>query len=455
MTPARAHEPGGMRELVDTAYPLILSTASSTVMQFVNRVFLAHYGPDELAACVPAGLLSFVFACFFVGTASYTNAFVSQYHGRGKFASVSVAVWQGVWLAITAGLLLLLLTPLGYWIISVSGHPPAVIELEKKYFLILNSTGIIFLCNVALSSFFTGRGLTKVPMAVNMAGNAFCVLLSWTLIFGKGPLPELGIAGAAWAMAGGQLLMLSLYLRLTLSPYNRARYRTSRLVTFHRSLFLRLIKYGAPNGVGFFLDIAAFAAFIFIVGAMDKVSLAASNIIASLNQLAFMPMIGLGMAALTLVGRYIGMRKPDLSVRVTANAARLAALYGAALGALFLAVPGFFVNIFGSGQEAAYSAILAESRPVMRVLAVFIFFDAIGIVYADALRGAGDTRFQMLGASAAAWILFVPGIWYITHGGGELIHAWAWAAFYIFLLALFFRLRWRSGLWRRIDILKK
>ncbi|HOI41393.1 MAG TPA: MATE family efflux transporter, partial [Elusimicrobiales bacterium] len=209
------------------------------------------------------------------------------------------------------------------------------------------------------------------------------------------------------------------------------------------------------NGVGFFLDIAAFAAFIFIVGAMDKVSLAASNIIASINQLAFMPMIGLGMAALTLVGRYIGMRKPDLSVRVTMNAARLAALYGAALGALFFAVPGFFVNIFGSGQEAAYAAILAESRPVMRVLAVFIFFDAIGIVYADALRGAGDTRFQMLGASAAAWLLFVPGIWYITHGGGELIHAWAWAAFYIFLLALFFRLRWRSGLWRRIDILKK
>lgn len=455
MTPVRSHEPGGMRELVVTAYPLILSTASSTVMQFVNRVFLAHYGPDELAACVPAGLLAFVFACFFFGTVSYTNAFVAQYHGRAKSASVSVAVWQGVWLAIAAGLAMLALTPLGYWIISVSGHPPAVIELEKDYFLILNATGIIFLSNVALSSFFTGRGLTKVPMMVNMAGNALCVLLSWTLIFGKGPMPELGMTGAAWAMVGGQLLMLGLYLRLMLSPYNRARYRTSRLVVFHRALFLRLLKYGAPNGVGFFLDIASFAAFIFIVGAMDKISLAASNIIASLNQLAFMPMIGLGMAALTLVGRYIGMKRPELSVRVTVNAARLAALYGAVLGAFFFAVPGVFVNIFGSGQEGLYAAILAESRPVMRVLAVFIFFDAISIVYADALRGAGDTRFQMLGASAAAWILFVPGIWYITHGGGELIHAWAWAAFYIFLLALFFWLRWRSGLWRRIDILRK
>jgi MATE family multidrug resistance protein len=261
--------------------------------------------------------------------------------------------------------------------------------------------------------------------------------------------------GAAYSMVAGQTLMLGLYLALIFSPYNRRRYRTARLIGVHKGLFLRLLKYGAPNGVGFFLDIASFGAFIFIIGAMDKVSLAASNIIASINMLAFMPVIGLGIAALTLVGKYIGMRKPDVAVRVTGNAARIAALYALGLGVLFTLIPGVFVNIFGSGHSAEYAEILALSRPVMKVLAVFVFFDAIGMIFADALRGAGDTRFQMLGASAAAWILFVPGIWYITHrAGGELIHAWAWAAFYMVLLSVFFGLRFRSGLWRRIDILK-
>lgn len=447
---------GGARELLTVAYPLILSTASSTVMQFINRVFLAHYSPDALAACVPAGLLSFVFACFFFGVVSYTNAFVSQYFGRGKSASVSVAVWQGVWLALASGLLLLALTPLGYFIIDNSGHAPAVVALEKQYFLILNSAGIVFLTSAALSAFFTGRGLTKVPMAVNIAGNGVCVLLSWLLVFGAGPVPAMGIKGAAYAMVAGQAVMLGLYLALILSPYNRRRYRTARLVGVHKGLFIRLLKYGAPNGVGFFLDIAAFGAFIFIVGALDKISLAASNIIASINMLVFMPVLGMGMGVLTLVGKYIGMRKPDVAVRVTHNGARIAALYALTLGILFVTVPGLFVNIFGSGHAAEYAEILAASRPVMKVLAVFVFFDAIGMVYADALRGAGDTRFQMLGASAAAWFLFVPGIWYITHqGGGELIHAWAWAGFYIFLLFVFFGLRFRSGLWRRIDILKR
>lgn len=446
---------GGARELLAIAYPMILSTASTTVMQFVNRLFLARYSPDALAACVPAGLLSFVFLCFFFGIVSYTNAFVSQYYGRGKSASVSVAVWQGVWLALGSGLLLLLLTPAGYFIIERSGHAPAVIELEKQYFFILNCGAGIYLTSAALSAFFTGRGRTKVPMAVNMAGNAVCLLLSWLLVFGAGPFPELGIRGAAYAMVAGQGVMLLLYTLLIFSPYNRRRYRTARLVGVHKGLFVRLIKYGAPNGVGFFLDIASFGAFIFIVGAMDKISLAASNIIASINMIAFMPVIGLGIAALTLVGKYIGMRKPDVAVRVTHNAARIAALYALALGFLFTFFPGLFVNIFGAGHSAEYAEILDRSRPVMRALTVFIFFDAIAMIYSDALRGAGDTRFQMLGASAAAWLLFVPGIWYITHrAGGDLIHAWSWAAFYVLLLAVFFTLRFRSGLWRKIDILK-
>jgi len=446
---------GGAGEVLKVAYPLILSTASNTIMQFINRVFLAHYSPDALAACVPGGILSFTFLCFFMGTATYTNAFVSQYHGRGKSASVSVAVWQGVWLSLASGLILIAAIPAGHFIIAHSGHDPAVMALEKPYFTILTAFAVFPVLNTALAAFFIGRGKTKVSMAVNMAGNALCIFLSWLLVFGQGPFPELGIRGAAYAAGAGQALMTALYLKLIFSPYNRRRFRTARLVGVHPGLFARLIKFGAPNGVGFFLDIASFGVFMFIIGGMDKISLAASNIIAAINMLAFMPVLGMGLATLTLAGKYVGMRRPDTVSLVANNAAKLAALYALVLGLLFVTVPGLFVNIFGSGHTAEYAEILARTGPLMNVLAVFIFFDAIGIVFADALRGAGDTRFQMVGASATAWLIFVPGTLYIVHrAGGELIHAWAWGGFYVFLLAVFFWLRFRSGLWRRIDILK-
>jgi len=444
-----------MGELLSVAYPLIISTASNTVMQFINRVFLSRYSADALAACVPAGILSFTLICFFMGTTSYTNAFVSQYHGKGKTASVSVAVWQGVWLGLISGLILLLLTPAGLYLIDSSGHPAAVKILEKQYFTILNAGGILVTVNTALSAFFTGRGRTKVTMSANMAGNAVCVVLSWLLIFGSGPIPELGIRGAAWAAVIGQACVMIIYLIIIFSAENRRAYRTARLVGLHKGLFKRLIKFGAPNGVGFFLDIASYGVFIFMVGNMDKYSLAANNIIASINMIAFMPVIGLGMANLTLVGRYIGKKRPEISIKVTRNAVKAALSYVLVIGCLFFIFPGFFVNIFGRPDSAEFAPILAASRPLMKLLAFFILFDAMGIIFADALRGAGDTRFQMIVGSALAWLVFVPGIYYlvnILHSG--LMAVWAWALVYVMLLAAVFGLRFNAGRWRSINILK-
>lgn len=453
--PQKSLESGSMSELLSVAAPLIVSTASYTVMQFINRVFLSRCGADAFAACVPAGILSFTLLCFFMGTTSYTNAFVAQYHGKGKAASVSVAVWQGVWLGLISGLVLLLLTPAGLYLIDASGHTAAVKALEKQYFTILNSGGVLVTVNTALAAFFTGRGRTRVTMAANMAGNAVCVLCSWLLIFGRGPLPELGIGGAAWAAVIGQVCVLSIYLALIFSAANRRVYRTARLVGVHPGLFKRLIKYGAPNGVGFFLDVASFGVFIFIVGNMDKYSLAASNIIFSINMIAFMPVIGLGMANLTLVGRYIGMKQPDLSAKVTRNAVKLALMYVVAIGLLFFAFPDFFVNIFGGHGSAEFSPVLAASRPLMKVLAFFICFDAVAIIFADALRGAGDTRFQMTAGSLLAWLVFVPGVYYLVHRPDpSLMAVWSWALLYVTLLALVFGRRFSAGAWRTINILK-
>ena len=448
-------EEGGIGELLGVAYPLIISTASNTVMQFINRVFLSRYSTDALAACVPAGILSFTLICFFMGTASYTNTFVAQYYGKGKTASVSVAVWQGVWLGLISGLILLVLTPAGLYLIDTSGHPAAVKILEKQYFTILNVGGVLVVVNTALAAFFTGRGRTKITMTANMAGNAVCVLLSWLFIFGNGPVPALGIRGAAWAAVISQACVMVIYLAIIFSAENRRTYRTARLVGVHKGLFKRLIKFGAPSGVGFFLDIASFGVFIFMVGNMDKYSLAANNIITSINMIAFMPVIGLGLANLTLVGRYIGKKRPDLSIKVTWNAVKLALLYVLAIGFLFFAFPGFFVNIFGSPDSAEFAPILAASRPLMKLLAFFILFDAIGIVCADALRGAGDTRFQMITGSALAWLLFVPGIYYlvsIAHSG--LMAVWAWAMVYVILLTVVFGFRFNAGRWKAINILK-
>jgi len=448
-------EPGSTRELMNLAYPLILSTASATIMQFVNRVFLSRYSADAIAACVPAGILSFCLGCFFIGAASYTNAFVAQYHGRKLPSKVTLALWQGVWMSFAAWALMIMLTPLGIWIINSTGHAASVKALELRYFFILNMGSGLLVLNAALSSFFTGRSLTKVTMTVNMGGNLLNVLLSWLLIFGRGPIPAMGIDGAAYAFVAGQAAMAIVYFIVILRPENRKKYRTLHLASFNRPLFLRLLKYGAPNGIGFLLDVASFTVFIFLVGNMDRVSLAANNIVASINGLAFMPVIGLGMATLTLCGQYIGAKQHDIAEKVATNAMKIAVLYAVTLGTIFVLFPHALVDIFGQPDAPDFAEILAKSRPLMKILTAFIFFDAIGIIYGDALRGAGDTRFQMCAALLCAWLVFVPGIYWLTQRPDSSLPAiWGWASFYVFILALVFWLRLRSGKWRNIDMLR-
>src|ERR1700690_2919603 len=87
--------PSGVCEVVRGALPLMVSTSSWTLMQFIDRLFLMAYSPDAMAASLPAGMLSFVTVCIFLGIAAYVNTFVAQYHGAGHPERIGLAVWQG------------------------------------------------------------------------------------------------------------------------------------------------------------------------------------------------------------------------------------------------------------------------------------------------------------------------------------------------------------------------
>ena len=76
-------EPGGYREVIRIALPLVLSTASLTLMLFVDRMFLSWYGQDSVAAATPGGITYFTICSLFLGTAQYVNTIVAQYHGSG------------------------------------------------------------------------------------------------------------------------------------------------------------------------------------------------------------------------------------------------------------------------------------------------------------------------------------------------------------------------------------
>ncbi len=170
-------EPGGYREVLRVAIPLVLSTASLTVMLFVDRIFLSWYSQTAVAASTPGGITYFTICSFFMGTAQYVNAIVAQHHGAGEKSACARAVWQGILFSFLAAPVILAMIPLGRLALDWSNHGPDLIPLEKQFFSILMMGGMLLPLNAALSSFFSGRGRTKVVMWGNIAGNAANALL--------------------------------------------------------------------------------------------------------------------------------------------------------------------------------------------------------------------------------------------------------------------------------------
>lgn len=449
-------ERGSLRELLRVALPLVISSGSVSLMHVVDRMFLTWWSVDALAASLPAGVLFWAVLSLPFGIAVYTNTFVAQYSGAARKERVVASVWQGVWLAVAGGVLVAACAPFSEavfrrWV----DHEEAVLQLETSYFAILCLGAIPTLMQVALSAFFSGRGQTLVVMWVNLFVSLLDGVLNYFMVFGKGPFPEMGMRGAAWSTNISQLVACLLFLGLLSWQARSDGYPLWTCRRWDSELLWRLLRFGAPNGVQFLVDVGAFTLFVLFIGRIGKVELAASNLAFNLNSMAFIPMFGLGTAVMTLVGQRIGERRPALAVRTTRLAFALSGAYMLTFAALYVLVPQVMLAPY-----AAYGDFesFAEVRPVvvtlLRFVALYSFFDAMAIVFGSAIRGAGDTQFSLWWTFGTGWLLMVLPAWLATAGGrGSLLACWTAATVYITVLGIGFALRFRTGRWQSMTVI--
>src|SRR5260370_23716363 len=134
-------------------------------------------------------------------------------------------------------------------------------------------------------------------------------------MFGYWVLRALGIAGAGMATVIGSSTSALLALALLFRRRHRATYGTLSGWRFDGELFGRLMRFGFPNGLQWMLDGLAFTVFIFLVGRLGDVALAATNVAFAINFIGILPMLGMGQAVGVLVGQRLGRDQPELAER--------------------------------------------------------------------------------------------------------------------------------------------
>lgn len=462
-----AKQQGSMKELLRVSLPLMISAGSHSLMTLVDRVMLARYEPatddpattlDIIAAVTPASMLHWTILCVPLGTVLYANTFIAQYDGARDSRRMMTSFFQAIWLALFAGLMMVAFLPVAEPLFRWVGHSPAVIQEELKYFQTLCAFSVIPLIATALSCFFSGRRQTTVVMMVNVGCLLINVALDAALIFGQWGFPVLGIQGAAIATLGAEFGHVVIYGWLIVRVLKKNAEPIGESWKPNLPELKQYLRFGLPSGVHFFVDISGFFVFLLLVGRLSVDSLAATNIAFSINGLVFIPLLGFGTAVQTLVGHHLGAKCQADAIRTTWNGVCLGFLWTgtAALFLIFfpdISLLPFVADHDGSSSVDSIRKVLPLVKQLLIFVAIYSVFDALAVVFASALRGAGDSFFPMLLTLGSSWLVMVLPAWLIVRSGqGTVNLLWMTCTAHISIMGLGMLYRFLTGHWKAIDL---
>jgi MATE family multidrug resistance protein len=361
-------------------------------------------------------------------------------------------------------------------------------EMETMYFRYMVAAIFFTLTARPIEQFFYGIHRPGIVLASSIVANVVNVVLVYVLVFGHsglvvlddklglglsgGPLgslniPKYGLEGAAWANLISWGLYLAILLGVFLSRKLSAVYATRRVLAVRLYECLDLIRVGWPAGVQFVSDVFPWTIMTWIISVrFGPTELAATTAAMRWMPLSFMPAVGIGIATTALVGKYMGQSQPHIARRRAHAAVLVSLLYMSVCAVLFLLLREPMIHLFVTvlPQHDAPALAAEQTREIIRVggwvmicAAAFQLFDALGIVFIGALRGAGDTLRPMIYTITLSWGLVAGGGYlaatYVPALGS--IGPWITGSLYVALLGLAVARRFESGRWAKIDLLHR
>jgi MATE family multidrug resistance protein len=449
-----AHEEITLRRMLSIALPMIVSTGSETVMLFMNRWFVSFLGADHIPASMSGGLSQFVFTCFFSGIIGYVNALAAQYHGARRPERTVQVTSQGLWLTLAFYPMLLLLIPAGHRLFELTGHNPHQVALEFSYYRILMAGSFLFLVQSALTGYFVGLGKTRVVMAANLLGILVNVPLNWCLVFGRLGLPRMGLEGAAYGTLGGTLFIVAVLFTAYLRSPAYREHGGPQAWAVRRDLMGKLLSYGLPAGGEAFINVFAFNVFVQLMHSYGPMVATAVTITFNYDLVAFIPMLGVGVATTALTGQCLGAGDLKGARRTAWLGLRVGWGYAGIMVITFLTGAPLLTGFFSGGFTADDAAILPLANLLLRLAALYILADATQVVFSGALRGAGDTRWVMIVSGILHWTMAMGALVFIRILRLPPVTVWLFFICFVISLGVAMFLRHRGGKWMEIHLVE-
>lgn len=443
--------PALRREVLRLALPVVLQNLLYTAMFYVDTYMIQRVGESAMAAMGIVGPVAHTIGSILLALSVGTVATVSRAWGEGNRARQEEAASSAVGLALLLGVPLsaagFFLLPRMAGLFALPDAPEATAMAEG--FLRFEGLSLFFVClDAAASGTLRAAGRTVVPMVNAIAANGLNVLLNWVFIYGNLGAPAMGVAGAGLATACALALQASLSFGFLWTSRSPIRLRASAVTG---ASMRRLLGVALPAAAEPMLLQAGFLIYTKAITLLGVTAMAAHRAAITVESLTFMPGHGFATAGSAVVGQCLGAGRPDRADLGFRETARISVYLMSAVGLAFLLFPMAFVRLFLQSPElepvaymaAVCLAVSALEQPLM----------ALGMAYAGALRGAGDTRSPVIVGLIGIWGVRVPLAWALAFPAGlGLTGIWITMGVDWGVRVALFAYLWGRGRWRTIKL---
>ncbi len=434
------------RRIAAIALPIVGGMVSQNVLNLVDTAMVGTLGDAALAAVSTASFTNFMCTAFITGLSSAVQAMAARRKGEGLEDRMARPLNEGLLLALLLGVpgsvLLIALAPTLYpWV----NDDPEVVAQAVPYLQVRLAAMVAIGMNYAFRGYWNGIGRSQLYMNTLIVMHVSNIIISYMLIFGVGPFPELGALGAGLGTAIATWLGTAMYVYLGVrhalgSGFLRAKPDLGNLWT--------LLRLALPTSIQQFMFAAGFTVLFGIIGLIGTSEVAAAGVLVNVSLVAILPGLALGLAAASLVGQALGRRDPADAARWGWDVVRVAVVFLGVLGLPMLLAPDLLLSPFLRDPQT-----IAIASPALRLVGGTLFVDGVGMVLMQALLGAGAARTVMVASVGLQWGMFLP-LAYVVGPlmGGTLMHIWIVQLVQRLVQALVFAWTWQRGKWTTIEV---
>lgn len=440
-----------LRGIVLLSWPIVSGAALNWLMGVADIKMVGSLGPDAIAAVGQSQgiIFSVMFVVFAIATG--TQVLVARYTGAKQPERVAEVTRQAIILSFLSGVLLI---PVGLalarTLLGWLGATGNVLELGTIYTTAMFWGQVGVMLNFMIASALQGAGDTLTPLLMLIWINVVHIALEYLMIFGIGPFPVMGVAGAAWAVffSRGLAALFMLWVvtsgRFAVHVPLRSRWRIDWPV------WGKMFYIGTPSSMQGLVRNFGYLALIVILNhtAAGEFAVAGHTTAGQWSALAVFVGLAMMTAAMTAVGQNMGAKNPDRAERSCWSVVYISAVTSAVLAAFCIVFSRPLIRFFTDDPQALYWGHWA-----LFWIALSLPFATISMAFSGGLRGAGDT-FSPLWATLIGTLVVGPGLGYylaLVRGMGP-IGAWIGFGCSMLAQALYTGIVFKAGRWKAIEL---